>query len=1439
MNPGNNLKPTIINRSSSNLKIQNGKKSPINISQIIKHDAILYTNNKSLEASFSLPEITKKNPYDQSQTKTLKLKMKGMIKSNTKSNLLKTLKTRLDNKQKPTHENIDSENSKISVSNQEEQLQRRLDRIKRDLARIQVNSNQVQKSLNNSQKTFKIKNLQKRSRNIEGKNYQTMQEDPLSQSLEIIQIDESSRQLQQYLLQSSNALANKSREKLPIPKQHKANNYIQSNSLNSRISKQDYVASPFLNVNDKKFSYILQDNSPSHSHNPERQISLNLNSKQAEYMGESRENNIFNQDKMSSKFLAPMMNQSFDQISQIDRQLSGNTNTSELIRIQSKDFSYKSFFHELRGLNTPQNADYKANKFNTINSKYTKNPSEITQSIIKENNTSELRSSYLMSSPHKVKDELDLQTNLLQLDIKPSVILVQQQVKSKFSNKDLIQKVSSQEDSIIFESEERKESRRSKISIIIDEYQEKGNMESQKQIMNKINLDGVNRQSPDVIHSPSLQSYSSKEHIKVDTDEEFKTMLQPQNQPQPYSKEQQPVKKKSTKTFINANESNRFQSEMSFKVSKNPDSNTISRQETDQQSINISQFKGFNKELALQLSIKQMNLKSKIIKEKSSTAFVYTCLQIYRIMLRFNNYDLLMRLVKNRFVRLAVKAYKQYQIIKKRKSLFIDTEKVKEDRRRSKKQVPNYLLKKQATWAGQGRIGAISPLIQMSRHNDSISRPSISKRSMTDSEIPMGTQEALYWFKQACLTSAIIAFEKLKVKIIFSNQNAIIDYSLELFRQMLMYNYQNLLFKLVKKRLVQMSVKIYQEYERQWERETIFQLFRKRIVKLAISIYYKSRSHGSLSIFRNRFNTSIDKTSIDTQVISLSQRIQQENLANSQQAFQRNQNQLSIQHQPQLDTIIQNLPLNPDAMVLKVSQAFLLEYESDEEDKQDSTQVDKQQQDLESSRELSSIDRNSLRDQQPRSSISSNFSNGLLMDSMMLQFKKIGDLDNASIPQLREIEKNIMLQQQRIQQEIQEIQGSSESGGNNNNNLSQRISTNYQTTTQGSQNNITQGININSNSNMNADYPRFSDVEKFESSITPIPFSKNSTGMNVNPIIQVTSVPVSSFTNDNNSHQQQFQQSQHEQSKMPYQQTDDEIKQQIFMNYGNADQMLEEESSQDSSSTYSKQSVKSGSNRSHSSFAASSRRLEGSKRSINNNQQKRSDPNPKIDSSLIQSKQQTTQIRQSMGEITAPTNKLLEKSINNGSSSNRKKTINQNYQENIVIKKQTDKSISRFSLNLNNQNQQRLPSSAVSNHGGLSGIQGVSPNHGQNSMNRVSQVNEPKQLNNTIGIQIKGTRNNSSNEQNTNANALNSSNHAGKSPRLSKTMGLVSQKKPKEEVVKLFKMFKDLDLQRQQMILRALEPHLIAKTKKHGNLPRFDIKMKRYSDFINRSTDNQ
>ena len=58
--------------------------------------------------------------------------------------------------------------------------------------------------------------------------------------------------------------------------------------------------------------------------------------------------------------LAPILNQSFDQISEINRQISHNTNNnSDILRLQSKDFSYKSFFHDLKGLNTPQNAEYK------------------------------------------------------------------------------------------------------------------------------------------------------------------------------------------------------------------------------------------------------------------------------------------------------------------------------------------------------------------------------------------------------------------------------------------------------------------------------------------------------------------------------------------------------------------------------------------------------------------------------------------------------------------------------------------------------------------------------------------------------------------------------------------------------------------------------------------------------------------------------------------------------------------------------------------------------------------------------------------------------------------------------------------------------------------------------------------------------------------------
>lgn len=102
-------------------------------------------------------------------------------------------------------------------------------------------------------------------------------------------------------------------------------------------------------------------------------------------------------------------------------------------------------------------------------------------------------------------------------------------------------------------------------------------------------------------------------------------------------------------------------------------------------------------------------------------------------------------------------------------------------------------------------------------------------------------------------------------------------------------------------------------------------------------------------------------------------------------------------------------------MVLKVSQAFILEFESDDEqhdNKEEQSTRSQRRHKMSSSQDISSINQNN----NVRRSGSSTGSSHNFIDSLMNSLQIVGDLDKASIPQLREIERKILEQTMKINQ---------------------------------------------------------------------------------------------------------------------------------------------------------------------------------------------------------------------------------------------------------------------------------------------------------------------------------------------------------------------------------------------------------------------------------------
>ena len=62
---------------------------------------------------------------------------------------------------------------------------------------------------------------------------------------------------------------------------------------------------------------------------------------------------------------------------------------------------------------------------------------------------------------------------------------------------------------------------------------------------------------------------------------------------------------------------------------------------------------------------------------------------------------------------------------------------------------------------------------------------------------------------------------------------------------MLRYNYKDILVRLVKKRILEISLKHYWEYEKMWEKETMKRLFEKGLVRMGVEIY-KQKTNGRI-----------------------------------------------------------------------------------------------------------------------------------------------------------------------------------------------------------------------------------------------------------------------------------------------------------------------------------------------------------------------------------------------------------------------------------------------------------------------------------------------------------------------------------------------------------------------------------------------------------------
>lgn len=85
----------------------------------------------------------------------------------------------------------------------------------------------------------------------------------------------------------------------------------------------------------------------------------------------------------------------------------------------------------------------------------------------------------------------------------------------------------------------------------------------------------------------------------------------------------------------------------------------------------------------------------------------------------------------------------------------------------------------------------------------------------------MGLKETWFYFKQACVHIALTALHRLRMKIIFSSKDGLVDYVIELYREMLRFNHEGVLMSLFKRKMLELSLKVYKNYEKEFEKETL------------------------------------------------------------------------------------------------------------------------------------------------------------------------------------------------------------------------------------------------------------------------------------------------------------------------------------------------------------------------------------------------------------------------------------------------------------------------------------------------------------------------------------------------------------------------------------------------------------------------------------------
>eukprot|EP00347_Sterkiella_histriomuscorum_P001055 403373505 len=1260
-------------------------------------------------------------------------------------------------------------------------------------------------------------------------------------------------------------------DKPPLPMRIKDNNYFQSKSINTSVQSKNkellrdlFNKQQSLNHNQNKtpshvqnLDFLLlnkvQSNKPLHQESKMLQLPINnrksfLNYRSAENIQSKDDEIVFQIDKSSNKLVAlnsVNSQQLIDDISEIRRQ---QTNlSSEFARFNSKDFNYRNFFNELKGMNTPSKNDtnQQPSKFFTIQNGINQHVQKIslnkdTDSFQDEQSNLEQKSSFNSMKQSKIflynqeriieevktietQPKLEIQSQLISFEVKPRPqqnTLVQnsnvQSVDSPFEMQSEVNQVQLQ-------------------NFHIDD------------VINQVEIpedrfDSPNHNSRLIYQESTFDLYQNK-----------------QLAPRVSNNRKQTVQIEST------------------------------------QSYSIKEVKSISKDVALSIALKQLNIKEKFVKNASNNSIISTCLMIYREMVRLNSNNLLFKYLKYKLVKISLKIFRKYKVSKIRLPLYKMNLPIYDPKLMQSYNQQNQLqYKKQATQ----QVAVKRKLIPKSKNQEIYDTPIRSQTnsnfdfSIHDSEIeetfeqPMQANEAIYWFNQACLHIAIHALQKYQIKIIFSSNNAIINYSLDIFREMMKFNHQNLLIKLVRKRLVQIAVRAYWEYEKQFQLETVIKLYENKLLNLSLNHYFKFKESRQTTLIIDKTENNHD-LSDKTRIIQQSHRIEQainpfiQSIIDTPPLNSKFEN-LSNQNQKQQVVMIQNNLQSiqgqfedgqKEGLFLNVGQAFLIEYESDEEDKEDSTQSGKD----------TIIQANSMHER--NTSQSSNFSNNSVMQNLMMKVKAYGNLDQASIPQLRELERQLIEGQQRLNIDL------ASNTDNQPSNNSQRVSTNYQTT-QASQTqliNMNNGTSIhnerNSHKNQDLEVKKTDEIESNQNDLSKL---SNRLKLNLDTVLPGISSPQSKVSNRKQIHIKGEEEKLLDRAD---QDSNERIKQQILLNYGSGDGMLEEESSQQSSSDEESKGDSQGksdsnTNRSHSSFEGSINDQESSDKDVKIPlkqlaQQTRNKPDPKQNPNNQRNSMNVPQLQNQL--IDAKSKITLKNQQTNQPKSN---TTLQQLLQNKQIQQQTSK-VTETSLSKISFSNQNIKSTQYSPF-----IRGLISS-GKETPSRVSQKNSSNQLNNlnfsqqndlsnpnftsnNSGLNLNGsafqpknspsiahqisvsafpgtqknieTQNNKTQIGNNQLNFEYNSGFMGQSPKQRTNQNqnkteqnnnsrtrhsqMSNQSQPHEEVTNLMRMFKDLDLQSQMRIVQALEPHLSNKNKHKKKGQKVEIKMKKYSDFL-------